>query len=85
MPYITQRDRDILEQMPYDPTKVGGGGINYLFSSLMDEWLEANGVSYQSINTLIGVLECAKMELYRRVAVPYEDKKIRENGDVYTV
>ena len=32
---------------------------------------------------LIGVLECAKLELYRRVAAPYEDDKIDENGDVY--
>jgi len=31
----------------------------------------------------VGVLECAKMELYRRVAAPYEDKKKEENGDVY--
>jgi len=31
----------------------------------------------------IGALECAKLELYRRVAAPYEDTKIAENGDVY--
>ena len=32
----------------------------------------------------MGALECAKLELYRRVAAPYEDVKIMENGDVYT-
>jgi len=36
------------------------------------------------INAIIGALECAKLELYRRVAAPYEDDKIAENGDVYT-
>ena len=30
-----------------------------------------------------GALRCAQMEFYRRVAAPYEDKKIQENGDVY--
>jgi len=42
-----------------------------------------NGLSYTQINAVIGVLECAKMELYRRIAAPYEDKKSRESGDVY--
>jgi hypothetical protein len=37
------------------------------------------------VNEAIGVLECAKLELYRRVAAPYEDEKIAESGDVYTV
>jgi hypothetical protein len=32
---------------------------------------------------LRGVIRCAQAELYRRVAVPYEDAKIVENGDVY--
>ena len=32
---------------------------------------------------LVGVLECAKLELYRRLAAPYEDLKIEDNGDVY--
>jgi hypothetical protein len=32
------------------------------------------------------VLECAKLELYRRIVAAYEDEKIAdpENGDVYT-
>jgi hypothetical protein len=29
-------------------------------------------------------LHCAADEFYRRVAAKYEDKKIDENGDVYT-
>jgi hypothetical protein len=32
---------------------------------------------------LVGVLECAKQELYRRILIPYEDAKIELNGDVY--
>jgi hypothetical protein len=41
------------------------------------------GLSYQTINDIVGALEGAKLEFYRRVAVPYEDKKIIENGDVF--
>ena len=39
--------------------------------------------SFQDLNELIGALECAKQELYRRVVAPYEEDKIEENGDVY--
>lgn len=42
-----------------------------------------NGGKYDSLNAVIGVLECAKQEFYRRAAVPYENQKITENGDVY--
>ena len=31
----------------------------------------------------MGVLECAKLEAYRRIAVPYEDSKVVANGDLY--
>jgi hypothetical protein len=39
-------------------------------------------VSYTNINAVIGVLECVKLELYRRLAASYEDKKVVENGDI---
>lgn len=32
---------------------------------------------------VMGAFRCAQQEFYRRVAVPYEDSKIAENGDVY--
>jgi hypothetical protein len=37
---------------------------------------------YFHLNKAIGVLECIKLEFYRRVAAPYEDLKIKEAGDV---
>jgi len=60
------------------------GDLNYLLSAIINQTLTRQGVRYQNLNALIGVLECAKLELYRRVAAPYEDLKIMENGDVYT-
>jgi hypothetical protein len=38
--------------------------------------------SYPKIAMITGVLENIKQEFYRRVASPYEDKKILENGDI---
>ena len=29
-----------------------------------------------------GEIECAKMEIYRRIIAKYENSKIRENGDI---
>lgn len=55
------------------------GDLNFLITTILHK---AGPKNYARINELIGVLECAKLELYRRIAVPYEDMKILENGDV---
>jgi hypothetical protein len=60
------------------------GDLNYLFSIIVNEYLEKRGLSYQIINDVVGALEGAKLEFYNRIAVPYEQKKREENGDVYT-
>jgi hypothetical protein len=56
------------------------GHLNYLVSTIIDDVYPRN---YTSLNAAIGVLECIKQELYRRVVAPYEDTKIEQNGDVY--
>jgi hypothetical protein len=60
-----------------------GGDINYIVTRLLVHWIEERGLSYSVIADATGVLETAKLELYRRVAGPYEDRKVDENGDVY--
>ena len=50
---------------------------------LLKEYWDNHGPHYQTINDILGALEGAKMEFYRRVAVPYEQEKILDNGDVY--
>ena len=57
------------------------GELNYLITKLTHHYLGDNP-SYNRYNDVIGALECAKMELYRRKVIPYEQKKIQENGDV---
>lgn len=59
------------------------GQLNYLITSMLVDIVERRGKSYTIYNELIGVLECVKLELYRRAVASYEDKKIQENGDVY--
>lgn len=82
MPYILSKDREELFQFtgrhPSNP-----GELNYLLTSVCDDYIRCNGFNYKGINDAIGALECAKLELYRRVAAPYEDTKKETNGDVY--
>lgn len=82
MPYVSQVSRPHLDNDSRRP--VGAGELNYKVTKLVDAWITDEGLSYASINAAIGVLECAKLELYRRIAAPYEDTKIVANGDVYT-
>jgi len=56
------------------------GDINYTFSRILGGVL--GDVSYPKIAVITGVLENIKQEFYRRVAVPYENQKINENGDI---
>ena len=67
-----------------DVTKIEKvGDMNFAISTIMRAWLDNYGHSYTNYNAMVGVLACASMELYRRLAAPYEDEKIKENGDVY--
>lgn len=59
------------------------GAMNYAITKLVAESSQVfTSPNYSTINALIGVLECAKLELYRIVAAPYEDQKRSENGPV---
>lgn len=59
------------------------GDVNYIFSSIL--WKLFKEIpKYHTINDIVGVLECIKLEFYRRQAVDYEQKKIVENGDIET-
>lgn len=83
MPYIDKTSREKLDSgllaVPITP-----GMLNYCITKLLNAYLNNYGpITYSSINDIIGALECAKQEFYRRVAVPYENKKKKQNGDVY--
>jgi hypothetical protein len=81
MPYIKQERRDAIASgdAPQD-----AGELNFALTTIVDKYLQNKGnLRYAHINEVVGALECAKLELYRRVAAPYEDQKMKESGDVY--
>ncbi len=84
MPYIEKEKRKHLK-IWYESTPAprSAGELNFVFTQVIQDYLEANKESYQTYNDIMGALEGTKLELYRRKIAPYEDKKIKENGDVY--
>lgn len=80
VPYIKQECRKALldGEDPCQP-----GALNFLITREIKDYLDTHGLSYQTINDIIGALSCCQQEFYRRVAVPYEEEKIKINGDVY--
>jgi len=80
MPYIYKQQR---EDVLTNRAPLNAGELNFLISDMCDKYIKRNGLSYTIINTLIGALECAKLELYRRIAGKYEDQKLFDNGEVY--
>ena len=81
MPYVTKNDRIRLDNGGDVQTP---GELNYVITKTVDAYLNQTPRNYANFNEVIGVLECAKLELYRRVVAQYEDTKMAENGDVYT-
>jgi len=83
MPYV---DKEARVRLDGDAAPQNAGELNYVITRCVDEYLIQKGsLRYANINEVIGVLECAKLELYRRIAVPYEDGKKEASGDVYKV
>jgi hypothetical protein len=80
MPYIIQDRRDALARGARMRTP---GELNYEFTRELLNYLSTNGLSYGTINDIIGALEGAKAEFQRRVVGPYENFKRFQNGDVY--
>jgi len=88
MPYIKQTERDkynaILGLLRGNQELINSpGDLNYLITNVLKIYLEKHKVGYTSLNDIIGVLECSKAELYRRIIAPYENSKIESNGDVF--
>jgi len=79
MPYIPQSEKKRVDQ---DNLITTAGQFNYALNQLISIYIEQNDFNYQTSNDIIGAMECAKLELYRRLVAPYEDKKILQNGDV---
>jgi hypothetical protein len=78
MPYIERKDRARAIMSPETP-----GELNYAVTELLLYYKEKKGLSYQTLNDIVGALECCKQEFIRRVVEPYEIQKCNLNGDCY--
>lgn len=92
MPYITdnyRRELDteidafikkINEIHAKNPAQTRDGLLNYSFTRILN--FVYPKTKYHDLNELIGMLECLKLEYYRKRVGPYEDLKETENGPV---
>lgn len=79
MPYIPKENRERIDALLLRSVDMTPGELNYVITRLV---LGTRPKKYADYNALIGVLECCKLELYRRAVAVYEDSKITENGDI---
>lgn len=92
MPYIKPVDRivydDIIKSLAEKVItyqKSGNnpaGQLNYIITRLLLEVYGSGLNRYSNHNEIVGILECAKLEVYRIHTSPYEDEKSIENGPV---
>ena len=86
MPYIDQALRARILELPlkdlvYQARTLKAGDLNFIISILL--WGAFKDCPcYTKGNMVMGVLESAKAEFYRRCLAPYEDQKILEHGDI---
>jgi hypothetical protein len=60
------------------------GNLNYLISRIVDDYVHTVvKPGYADFAEVISTLAAVQMEFYRRVVVPYEEKKLEANGEVF--
>ena len=82
MPYIPQSRRDRINSGTVMPDNAGE--LNFAISQLITFYLGTHPLCYQTLADITAALEGAKLEFTRQVVNPYEDRKIAENGGLYS-
>ena len=88
MPYIPKSDRaqyqaaldEIAKLVPEDRAS-RAGHMNYVVSLLIEK-VYGKEMRYADHNEVVGVLQCISYEFYRRKTAPYEDAKVKSEGDL---
>lgn len=84
MPYLKEdRIKHFNKYLREVPHPMNEGELVFLFTYFSLLSLDGSEGRYADYNSIIGALESAKLEFYRRAVSLYEDEKIKENGDVY--
>lgn len=85
MPYIKKDDRDKLSIdgcIIHIDNIDTAGEMQYAIALIIKDFLKRKGLNYQNCNDIMGALTGANLEFYRKIVAPYEDIKIKENGEV---
>lgn len=90
MPYIQRKDRldidariDSLINQCMTIKNFGdnrGGILNYIITRLAIAFM--GKISYKNLSLMKSAMSDAADEWYRRMMAPYEDEKIKQNGDI---
>ena len=88
MPYIKRSERgqyqelvaELAKRIPQERT-ARPGHMNYVISLLVDK-VYGHQMRYADHNEALGMLTGVTQEFYRRKTAPYEDLKIKEEGDL---
>lgn len=87
MPYIDEMSRIRLDPAVVAADRVcvrSPGELDYLVTNLVIQFFQHNGgENFTNYAQTAGVLLLVILEFYRRVGIPYENKKKAENGDVF--
>lgn len=87
MPYITLVEREVLDDevdklcVVLEEQGYNEGQVTYVLYKIVARWFK-HIPKYKSIARIRGVLTGTMTEFDRRIAAPYEDEKIEDNGDV---
>jgi hypothetical protein len=87
MPYIKKEQRPtiddhiapLISHLQSLPVEEQDGALNYAVTKVIKSLYPKR---YFHMNRALGVLSAIAHELYRKFIGPYEDEKIKENGDV---
>ena len=86
MPYIDKTRKGELRPLLDKIKFAGPGDLTYAVSVLMINYLTTlspHMLTFHALNGCIGAVELAIHEFKRRILDPYEQQKIRDNGDIY--
>ncbi len=86
MPYIKPEQRlEVGERLNHFLDSVvkdaDPGMLNYIIYRILLKWI-GEDYGYADLNAATGTLHSVDKEFTRRVIVPYEQKKLHENGDI---
>jgi len=87
MPYISQEERKeldplvdpLIEALKKAPPDRLDARLNYVVYKML---VRLYSEKYFDYNRAMGVLSCIAHEFYRRKVAAYEDRKIKETGDI---